>query len=99
MEKKGIGAGIVTAIFGSIAILALVMLLRIKSGAVAVEDLGGFFAFLVVGLLGILIFAVIAIVGGIIAAIFLILSIVFAVRYYSKKKTGKNTTSIEEPKL
>ena len=72
MEKKGIGAGITTAVFGTISILSLVMFIRIQSGAVAVEDLGGFFAFLVLGLLGLMIFAAIAIVSGIIAAIFLI---------------------------
>ena len=99
MEKKGIGAGIVTAIFGTIAILALIMLLRIQSGAVAVEDLGDFFAFLVVGLFGILIFGLIAIVFGIIAGIFLILSIIFAVRYYSKKKSVKTNAPTKEPKL
>ena len=99
MEKKGIGTGIFTLIFGGIFALCLYLFIAIRNSTIAVDDVGELFVWLIFGPLGLLITGLSGIVFGSLCLLFLIITIVRISKYAKSQKNPKTTGYESEPTL
>jgi len=99
MEKKGIGVGIFTLIFGAVVTLSVILFFAIKNSTIEVDDVGELFVWLIFGPLGLIITGLAALIFGSLTFLFLIITIVRVTKYLKSKKNPQSNAYNTEPTL